>query len=64
VVSPLSGRTLWRGTTAAGRLELEIIYPTAVTANRKKPGAARLLDFLASPAAWPIFEKRGFAVLQ
>jgi molybdate transport system substrate-binding protein len=41
-----------------------IIYPAAVTADSKNPGAARLLDFLASPAARPIFEKRGFTVLQ
>jgi molybdate transport system substrate-binding protein len=41
-----------------------IIYPAALTADSKKPGAARLLEFLASPAARPIFEKRGFTVLQ
>ena len=41
-----------------------IIYPAAVTADSKNPGAARLLDFLVSPAARPIFEKRGFTVLQ
>jgi molybdate transport system substrate-binding protein len=41
-----------------------IIYPAALTADSKNPDAARLLDFLASPAARPIFEKRGFTVLQ
>jgi molybdate transport system substrate-binding protein len=41
-----------------------IIYPAALTADSKSPGAARLLEFLASPAARPIFEKRGFTVLQ
>ena len=41
-----------------------IIYPAALTADSKNPGAARLLEFLASPAARPIFEKRGFTVLQ
>src|SRR5215467_4429437 len=41
-----------------------IIYPAALTADSKKPGAARLLEFLASPTARPIFEKRGFTVLE
>ena len=41
-----------------------IIYPAALTADSKLPGAARLLEFLASPAARSIFEKRGFTVLQ
>jgi molybdate transport system substrate-binding protein len=36
-----------------------ITYPAALTADSKKPGAARLLEFLASPTARPIFEKRG-----
>jgi molybdate transport system substrate-binding protein len=40
-----------------------IIYPAALTADSKNPGAARLLDFLASPAAKPIFEQEGFTVL-
>ena len=39
-----------------------IIYPAALTASSKNPNAARLLDFLASPAAKPIFEKEGFTV--
>jgi molybdate transport system substrate-binding protein len=41
-----------------------IIYPVALTAESKNPGAIRLLEFLVSPAARPIFEKRGFTVLQ
>jgi molybdate transport system substrate-binding protein len=40
-----------------------IIYPTALTADSKNPSAARLLDFLGSAAAKPIFEKEGFTVL-
>jgi len=40
-----------------------IIYPGALTANSKNPRAARMLEFLSSPAAKPIFEKAGFAVL-
>ena len=40
-----------------------IIYPAALTANSKSPSAARLLDFLGSPAARPIFEKEGFTVI-
>jgi molybdate transport system substrate-binding protein len=41
-----------------------IIYPAALTTDSKNPGAARLLEFLSSPAARPMFEKRGFTVLQ
>jgi molybdate transport system substrate-binding protein len=41
-----------------------ITYPAALTAASKNPSAARLLDFLASPAAKPIFEKEGFTVLE
>ena len=41
-----------------------IIYPAALTADSKNPDAVRLLEFLASPAARPVFEKRGFTVLQ
>jgi molybdate transport system substrate-binding protein len=40
-----------------------IIYPAALTADSKNPSAARLLEFLGSPAAKPIFEKEGFTVL-
>ena len=40
-----------------------IIYPAALTKENKNPNAARLLDFLGSPAAKPIFEKEGFTVL-
>jgi molybdate transport system substrate-binding protein len=42
---------------------LPIIYPAALTANSKNPSAARLFDFLGSPAAKSIFEKQGFTVL-
>ncbi len=41
-----------------------IIYPAALTADSKNPSAGRLLEFLTSPAVRPIFEKRGFTVLQ
>jgi molybdate transport system substrate-binding protein len=40
-----------------------IIYPAALTADSKNPSAARLLEFLGSAAAKPIFEKQGFTVL-
>lgn len=40
-----------------------IVYPAALTADSKNPGAARLLQFLGSPAAKAIFEKYGFTVL-
>lgn len=40
-----------------------IIYPAALTADSKNPSAARLLEFLGSPAVMPIFEKEGFKVL-
>ncbi len=40
-----------------------IVYPIALTAASKNPGAARFLAFLESPAAKPIFEKQGFVVL-
>jgi molybdate transport system substrate-binding protein len=39
-----------------------IIYPVAATVNAK-PDAAAYLTFLRSPAARPIFERYGFAVL-
>jgi len=35
----------------------------ALSADSKNPSAVRLLDFLGSPAAKPIFEKEGFTVL-
>ena len=41
-----------------------IVYPIALTADSKNPNAARLLQFLTSLAARPIFEKRGFTLLQ
>jgi molybdate transport system substrate-binding protein len=40
-----------------------IIYPAALTTNSKNPAAERLLEFLGSPVAKPIFEKQGFTVL-
>jgi molybdate transport system substrate-binding protein len=40
-----------------------IIYPAALTADSKNSSAARLLEFLGSAAAKPIFEKQGFTVL-
>jgi molybdate transport system substrate-binding protein len=40
-----------------------IVYPAALTADSKNAGAARLLEFLGSPAARPIFEKLGFTVV-
>ncbi len=40
-----------------------IVYPAALTADSKNPNAARLLDFLSSPTAKPIFEKAGFTAL-
>jgi molybdate transport system substrate-binding protein len=41
-----------------------IVYPVALTADSKNPDAARLLAFLTSAAARPIFEKHGFTVLR
>jgi len=41
-----------------------IVYPVALTADSKNPNAVRLFQFLTSPAARPIFERRGFTVLQ
>jgi len=41
-----------------------IIYPIALTTESKNPSAVRLLEFLVSPAARLIFEKRGFTALQ
>ncbi len=40
-----------------------IIYPAALTAAAKPGNAAAYLDFLQSPAARAIFEKRGFTIL-
>jgi molybdate transport system substrate-binding protein len=37
-----------------------IVYPIALTADSRDPAASRLLDFLTSPAAKPIFKKHGF----
>jgi molybdate transport system substrate-binding protein len=47
----------------APELHPPIIYPAAVAAASTNPGAGRFLAFLASPAARPIFERHGFAVL-
>ena len=41
-----------------------IVYPIAVTARSRNPGAPRLLEFLHSPPAKPIFEKHGFTFLE
>lgn len=40
-----------------------IIYPIAVMTESKNPSAPRLLEFLGSPAAKAVFEKRGFTSL-
>jgi molybdate transport system substrate-binding protein len=40
-----------------------IICLAALTADSKNPRAARLLEFLGSPAVTPVFEKEGFTVL-
>lgn len=41
----------------------KIIYPVAITAASKQPGAARYLRFLRSDAAKTVFEHYGFTVL-
>jgi molybdate transport system substrate-binding protein len=41
-----------------------IVYPLALTTQSRNLSAPRLLEFLTSPAARPIFEKQGFTVLQ
>jgi len=40
-----------------------IIYPIALTATSRNPGAAKFLAFLESPVAKPFFMKQGFSVL-
>jgi molybdate transport system substrate-binding protein len=40
-----------------------VVYPIALTAGSKSPGAATFLGFLHSAAAKPIFEKQGLTVL-
>ena len=40
------------------------IYPAALTADSKKPTTVRLLEFLASQAARPPFEKQGLSRLR
>jgi len=39
-----------------------IVYPIALTTESRDPAAKQLLDFLASAAAKPIFEKHGFSI--
>lgn len=39
-----------------------IVYPAAIVKDKGTPAAERLIEFLQSPAARPIFEKHGFAV--
>jgi molybdate transport system substrate-binding protein len=39
-----------------------IVYPIALTSENREPAAGRLLQFLTSTAATPIFEKHGFTV--
>lgn len=41
-----------------------IVYPVALSAASKNPGATKFLGFLEAPAAKPIFEKQGFTVLR
>jgi len=40
-----------------------IVYPIALSAASKDPGAVKFLGFVESSAAKPIFEKQGFTVL-
>ena len=40
-----------------------VVYPIALTAGSKNPGAAKFLGFLESAAAKPFFDKQGFTVL-
>lgn len=39
-----------------------IVYPAAIVKDKGTPAAQRLLEFLKSPEARPIFEKHGFTV--
>jgi len=39
-----------------------IVYPAALVKGKDTPAARRLLEFLKSPNARPIFEKHGFSV--
>ncbi|MEJ1158431.1 molybdate ABC transporter substrate-binding protein [Prosthecomicrobium sp. N25] len=41
-----------------------IVYPFALTAASANPDAAAFLEYLASPAARPVFEAEGFVVLK
>jgi molybdate transport system substrate-binding protein len=40
-----------------------IVYPVAAVAGSRNPNTARILDFITSPAARPIFEKYGYTML-
>lgn len=40
-----------------------IIYPAAVVAESKHPRAQAFLNFMASPAARPLFQRHGFTVI-
>jgi molybdate transport system substrate-binding protein len=40
-----------------------IIYPIALTAGASGPDAPSFLEFIGSPAARPLFERQGFAIL-
>jgi molybdate transport system substrate-binding protein len=55
------------GTKVAGTFPEDthppIVYPIALTAESNDPSAARLVAFVASPQANPIFEKQGFTVM-
>jgi molybdate transport system substrate-binding protein len=41
-----------------------IVYPIAIVSGAKSPAAKRLVDYLRSPAARPVWEKHGFGVPQ
>lgn len=41
-----------------------IIYPIAILAGDRNPGAAKFLAYLESPAAKPVFLQQGFTVLK
>ncbi len=58
---------LERGVTVVGVFPADshpaIIYPIAAVAASRNPNTARVLGFLVSPAARPVFEKYGYAAL-
>jgi ABC-type molybdate transport system substrate-binding protein len=52
------GLSRWLKTFARPVIRLApIIYPATLMAESKNPATARLLEFPASPAARPLFEK-------